>query len=82
MAHTKNTSFGYTSTLFRLHHQVDIYIDEDTIVSVYPHEDNPDDKHVGRFDVVVTRNDIVHREYPDLTYPEVLSKLEAYYDIG
>lgn len=82
MAHTKNLSFGYTSTLFRLHHQVDLHIDEHTIVSVYPHEDDPKDTNVGRFDVEVTRNGIVHREYPNLTYPEVLSKIEAYYDIG
>ena len=82
MTHIKNTSFGYTSTLLRLFHRVDIHLSEDTVINVYPHEDDPDDKHVGRFDVEVSRDDGVHRTYPNLSYPEVISKLEAYYDIA
>jgi len=82
MAHTKNTSFGYTSTLLRLFHQTDIHIDEITFMTIYPHEDDPKSTTVGLFDLRVTRDDEVHREYPNLTYPELISKIEAYYDIG
>ena len=35
MTHIKNTSFGYTSTLLRLFHRVDIHLSEDTVINVY-----------------------------------------------
>jgi len=82
MAHTKNNSFGYTSTLLRLFHQTDIYIDEDTVLTVYPHEDIPNSKVVGLFDLRISRDGVVHREYANLTYPDLMRKIEAYYDIA
>jgi hypothetical protein len=82
MAHTKNNSFGYTSTLLRLFHQTDIYIDEDTILTVYPHEDIPNSSVVGLFDLRISRDGVVHREYANLTYPDLIRKIEAYYDIA
>ena len=82
MAHTKNNSFGYTSTLLRLFHQTDIYIDEDTVLTVYPHEDIPNSKVVGLFDLRISRDGVVHREYANLTYPDLIRKIEAYYDIA
>ena len=82
MAHTKNNSFGYTSTLLRLFHQTDIYIDHDTVITVYPHEDDPDSKVVGLFDLCISRHSVVHREYTNLTYPDLIRKIEAYYDIA
>ena len=82
MAHTKNNSFGYTSTLLRLFHQTDIYLDHETILTVYPHEDDPDSKVVGLFDLCISRDSVVHREYTNLTYPDLIRKIEAYYDIA
>jgi len=82
MAHTKNNSFGYTSTLLRLFHQTDIYIDEDTVLTVYPHEDIPNSTVVGLFDLRISRDGEVHREYTNLTYPDLIRKIEAYYDIA
>jgi hypothetical protein len=82
MAHTKNNSFGYSSTLLRLFHQTDIYLDEDTILTVYPHEDIPNSSVVGLFDLRISRDGVVHREYTNLTYPDLIRKIEAYYDIA
>ena len=82
MAHTKNNSFGYTSTLLRLFHRTDIFIDEETFLTIFPHEDNPTIKTVGLFDLTVTRNHEVHREYDNLTYQELVRKIESYYDIA
>lgn len=82
MSHTKNNSFGYTSTLLRLFHQTDIHIDEETIATVFPHEDDEATTIVGLFDLRITRDGTVHREYPNLTYPDLLRKIEAYYDIA
>lgn len=76
MAHIKNDSFGYSSTLLRTFPSTTLQINDDISVTIYPHDDIPDDKLVGKFDLEV--HGAIVKSFENLTYQALIDHITIF----